>query len=173
MPANERRELNEMKKRLMALPIADRVAEEVRLARSKGMTVTVSEAAGVSVPAQHQTQMRAPNHLACLSLEESARGTWGAPSRGLGGMVAKLEGLDRKSLARAIEVDIGHLTSGNTEAGLARIGEYLELLDAADPSRRSSATLRGRVADAVFGKGKFKDQGRLPGGGQSSSGEIK
>ncbi len=165
MAAHERRELNELKKRIMAMPAADRIAEEVRLARSRGMTVTVTEASGISVPSQNAAKLPPPVHLACLPLEESARGTWGVPSRGLGGLVAKLEGLDRKALVGAIETDIGHLTRGNVEQGLARLGEYLELLDALEPSRRATASLRTRAADAIFGKNKFKDQGKTPGGG--------
>jgi hypothetical protein len=168
MATDERQKLNEMKKRILALLPGERVMEEIRLARDLGAIVTVDHVVDVAVASQRGTQLAQPAHIAAIATV-TARGLSGSPGSGLGGLVAKLPGVDRKALSCMIESDLAGLTGGDPDHRLGALADNLDLLDAVDPSGKASAPLRKRLAESVFGRIKFKDQGRQPGGGMAAA----
>jgi len=61
----QRGEMNEKKKTLTRLPLAERVAHEVRLARELGITVTASEAASIGRPVERRSRVEIEPLSAC------------------------------------------------------------------------------------------------------------
>lgn len=133
------------------------------MARELGVNVTASELIGISAPSSSRFQHAAPIRI-CHALDEPVRGSSGKASDGLGGLVAKLPGMNKKALLCVIESDLARLDDTDRGLVLSRLAENLDLLDAIDPSQRSSAPIRKRVSRAVFGRVKFKDLGKRPGG---------
>jgi len=166
MAENERLKFQELKKRITGLPLAERIAEEVRLARELGVTVTVDNAVAVGIAAERQTRLERPSHIAEMTAVP-ARGQSGAHASGLGGLVAKLPDLDRKALSCIIEADLARLAGPEREHVLGRLAEHLDLLDALDPSRKATVAIRKRIGEAVFGGIAFMDEPKQTGGGAS------
>jgi len=164
MATNKSRKFEELKKKFTALPPAERVAEEIRLARELGITVTVDQVVSIRVPSENRTRLAPPSHIGNVSFP-LAQGLSGAPASGLGGLVTKLPDLDRKALSAMIDADLAQLADPDREHRLGRLSEHLNLLDALDPSRKASVAIRKRIGEAVFGNIKFKSDGKYPGGG--------
>jgi hypothetical protein len=61
----QRGEMNEKKKALTRLPLAERIAQEVRLARELGITVTASEAASIGRPVERRSRVQMEPLHAC------------------------------------------------------------------------------------------------------------
>jgi hypothetical protein len=68
----QRGEMNEIKKTLAELPLAERVAREVRLARELGITVTASEAASIGQPVERRSRVQMEPLHACSGLASAA-----------------------------------------------------------------------------------------------------
>lgn len=151
------------KRKLMTLTLAERVAEELKVAREAGISVTVDEVVAIAQPAETRTHLAPPGNVAPAA-KVLARTTFGHPSAGLGGLIKTLPDLDRDALIARLHADLARIDHLDGEQ-LGRLGDNLAVLDAFDLSGQSTAAIRRKIAEAVFAQVTFKDLDKQTGGG--------
>jgi hypothetical protein len=149
----------ELKKKLAALPTAERVAQEVRLAREAGITVTATEAASIARPIERLHRLH--DDLAAAVLAPAA-----APCMLEGGQGIDLDsrnnfadavretGLLNAASAGQVREMIQRMTEGNPAALedlLTRATPHLELLATCGEHAGLLAQARDAVAKLAFG----------------------
>lgn len=127
----DRQRFAEMKKSVVGLPPAERVAHEVRLARELGITVTTSQAAAVTRSAERRIRIHPETLLAA-----SAAGHEGGQSADLamrssmadvfrtGAFMPAVQAACVRDMLKALR------TGNNVEALVTRLDPLLELLTA-------------------------------------------
>lgn len=147
----------EMKKKLAALPTAERVAQEVRLAREAGITVTATEAASIARPIErlhrvhHVDLAEAAAPLPCAleggqGVDLDSRANFAAAVRETGLLNAASASFAREMVQR--------MTDGNPAALedlLTRATPHLELLAACGEHAGLLSQARDAVARLAFG----------------------
>lgn len=158
--ATLRERFAEMKKKLAALPTAERVAQEVRLAREAGITVTATEAASIARPTERLHRVHVdlaeavalpPNAAACAheggqGIDLDSRANFAAAVRDTG-----LLGTASASLAREMVQRMAEGNPAALEDLLTLATPHLELLAACGEHAGLLAQARDAVAKLAFG----------------------
>lgn len=154
--ANLRERFAELKKKLATLPTAERVAQEVRLAREAGITVTATEAASIARPTErlhrvHVDLVEAAAPPACAleggqGIDLESRANFAAAVRETGLLNATSAGQVRELIQRMTECNPAAL-----EDLLTRATPHLELLAACAEHEGLLSQARDAVAKLAFG----------------------
>jgi hypothetical protein len=154
--ATLRERFAEMKKKLASLPMAERVAQEVRLAREAGITVTATEAASIARPMErlhrvHPDIAEPVAHPPCAleggqASDLAARANLAAAMRETGLFDDASAAIARDMVRRLGEGDPAAL-----EELLTRATPHLELLAVRGDSAGLLAQAREAVARIAFG----------------------
>lgn len=147
----------ELKKKLATLPTAERVAQEVRLAREAGITVTATEAASIARPIErlhrvhHVDLVEAAAPSPCM--HEGGQGI-DLDNRNNFAAAVRETGLLNAASASQVRDMVQHLAEGNPAALedlLTRATPHLELLAACGEHAGLLAQARDAVAKLAFG----------------------
>ncbi len=156
-PVRDRSKFAELKKKLLALPPAKRVEQEVRLARENGLTITAAEAASIGRPVEHRVSMAATLAPAVTGHVVRVAGDEGGQ---------KLDASSRASLATALKgspfvhaldpaalnAALKALTPQNAEEVMTRLDPQLELLAASGADAKVLEAAKEAVARTFFSK---------------------
>jgi hypothetical protein len=156
-PVRDRSKFAELKKKLLALPPAERVEQEVRLARENGLTVTAAQAAGISQPVERR--LRADSEIVSAAPARVVRlaGDEGGQSVDLGSRVAMAEILKTSPFTQtfdpaALQAAIKTLAPSNAEEVLTRLDPQLEILSARGANAELLKAAKDAVASVLFSK---------------------
>ena len=132
--AGDRQRLAEMKKSIVKLPPAERVAHEVRLARELGITVTASEAAAVTRPVERRIRIHAEPLLHAAAGLGLAAGHEGGQTADLAVRRSTAEALKASAFMPAAQLGCVRdmlkalRSGGDIDALVTRLDPLLELL---------------------------------------------
>ena len=163
--ANQRREKSEdlrkrhaeIKKRLLSLPLPERVIEEVRQARELGITVTASEAGDIARPIERRSRIDA-SPICATAASLSAHPAEACREHGIGtdlgargaAAVLKKSPFTSIGLAASIRENLKALAKGDTEELVTKLSPQLELLKARGESPELIRQAKRAFAQAVF-----------------------
>ena len=132
--AGDRQRFAELKKSIVNLPPAERVAHEVRLARELGITVSASEAAAVTRPIERRIRVHAEPLLHAAAAQLPIAGQEGGQTADLGVRRSMAEVLRSSAFTTSVQAGcvrdmLKALHAGNNvDALVTRLDPLLELL---------------------------------------------